>query len=327
MPTQKRNNRRSSAAGKPALAQPAPEQLNDAATAVDETPETPLDQAEQERAVGMAAEQPAASALAEPPALPAEPPASALADTVAQPVLEPRPQPAEDLNEAPTLTLPVYEPQADEPPPAPAVAPVPTMAAPAASPVAERSLSPAEERAVYARRRTIAIGGIVAALLLVGLLAYRFVAPPAPPAPPAQVAAPAAPAAPPAEGAPAAPAAPADVAPPAAPAAGAPVAGAPLNCEPVPGLPVIEGASCVKHDRDEDDGKVEFENTYTVAAPADQVRSFYEQAFAQAGWRIDKTDHDVEDGQWEYSLKQGTREVKVSIEAQGNATELKINED
>lgn len=325
MATQKRNNRRSSAAAKPAPAQSAPEQLNDATIAVDE----PLTaEAEQERAVGMVADP------VEQPAQPVEqPPASALADTVAQPVLEPRQQPAEDLsvNEAPTLTLPVFEPQADEPPVAPAVAPIHTTAAPAASPMAERSLSPAEERAVYARRRMFAIGGIVVALLLVGLLAYRFIAPPAPPAPPAQVAAP------PAEGAPAAPAQPGDVVPPAAPAApaqsgdvappAAPAAGAPLSCEPVPGLPVIEGATCVKHDRDEDDGKVEFENTYTIAAPADQVRLFYEQVFTQAGWRIDDTDHDPEDGQWEYSLEQGERDVKVSIETQGNATELKINEN
>lgn len=318
MANQKRTNRRSSAAAKPAPAQPAPEQLSESTVAIDEAAEVPPAQAEQERAVGMAAE---------PVALPVEPPASALADTVAQPALEPRPQPAEDLslNEAPTLTLPVYEPLADESPPAPAVAPIPTMAAPAASPMAERSLSPAEERAVYARRRTIAIGGIIVALLLVGLLAYRFVAPVAPPAPPAQVAAPPAPAAPAQPAAPAAPAQSGDVAPPAAPAA--PAAGAPLSCEPVPGLPVIDGASCVKHDRDEDDGQVQFENTYTVAAPADQVRLFYEQAFTQGGWRIDDTDHDPEDGQWEYSLEQGTRDVKVSIEAQGNATELKINEN
>ena len=34
------------------------------------------------------------------------------------------------------------------------------------------------------------------------------------------------------------------------------------------------------------------DKTTPVAAPADQVRLFYEQAFTQGGWRIDDTDHD-----------------------------------
>lgn len=303
MANQKRNKRSSaaSAASSAAAQQPAIEQHTSASVAMADAPapaETPAQLAE--TLVSPAVAPPAADAPA-----PVEMPAQ-LAETPAS--VEP---PAADLslNEAPTLTLPVFEPQPSQP-----AMVEPVAAAAPASPTEARSLSPAEERAVYARRRLIALGGIALALLLVALLAYRFVAPA-----PAQVAAP------PAVGAPGAPAAP--QAPPAEGAPAAPQSGV-VNgsCESVAGLPVIAGATCVKQDRDEDDGQLQLENTYTVAAPADDVRRFYEGAFAQAGWRVDDTDHDAEDGQWEYALEQGDRDLKVTIEAQGSATELKIAE-
>lgn len=267
----------------------------------------------------------------------------------------------QDLNDAPTLTLPVMHsepepefvppaeapaepaaPQMQAPQPAPAepVAPLsasaepvaqqaatgatiavnPPPAAPAAPSVA---LTPAEERAAYTRRRMVALAGLLAVLLIVGFLAYRFIAPqigatPAAPAAPIAAQQPAAPEA--GAGAPAAqqPAAP----------AGADVIG---NCSAVPGLPVFDGATCTKQDRDDDDGQIKLENTYVANVPAADVKTFYESAFAANGWTIANTDHDAEDGQWEYSLTQGQRELKVKIEAQevtqGNVTEFTIAED
>jgi len=169
----------------------------------------------------------------------------------------------------------------------------------------------------------VALAGLLAVLLIVGFLAYRFMAPqigatPAAPAAPIAAQQPAAPEA--GAGAPAAqqPAAP----------AGADVIG---NCSAVPGLPVFDGATCTKQDRDDDDGQIKLENTYVANVPAADVKTFYESAFAANGWTIANTDHDAEDGQWEYSLTQGQRELKVKIEAQevtqGNVTEFTIAED
>lgn len=269
----------------------------------------------------------------------------------------------QELNDAPTLTLPVMhnepepefvppaaapapaEPaapaapqmQAPQPEPAQAAAPLPATGAtiavnpPPAAPAAAApsvALTPAEERAAYMRRRMVALAGLLVILLVVGLLAYRFMAPqtaatPAAPAAPVaqQPAAPAAqqPAAPaPAEQQPAAPAAP----------AGADVIG---NCSAVPGLPVFEGATCTKQDRDDDNGQIKLDNTYIANAPAADVKAFYESAFAASGWTIADTDHDPEDGQWKYTLTQGQRELKVKIEAQevtqGSVTEFSIAED
>lgn len=269
----------------------------------------------------------------------------------------------QDLNDAPTLTLPVMHsepepefvppaeapaepaaPQMQAPQPAPAepVAPLPASAEPVAQQAATGAtiavnpppaapaaaapsvaLTPAEERAAYTRRRMVALAGLLAVLLIVGFLAYRFIAPqigatPAAPAAPIAAQQPAAPEA--GAGAPAAqqPAAP----------AGADVIG---NCSAVPGLPVFDGATCTKQDRDDDDGQIKLENTYVANVPAADVKTFYESAFAANGWTIANTDHDAEDGQWEYSLTQGQRELKVKIEAQevtqGNVTEFTIAED
>ncbi|KPV47384.1 hypothetical protein SE17_42470, partial [Kouleothrix aurantiaca] len=153
--------------------------------------------------------------------------------------------------------------------------------------------------------------------------AYRFMAPqtaatPAAPAAPVAAQQPAAPQA--GAGAPAAQ-------PPAAPA-GADVIG---NCSVVPGLPVFDGATCTKQDRDDDNGQIKLKNTYVANAPAADVKAFYESAFAASGWAIADTDHDPEDGQWKYTLTQGQRELKVKIEAQkvtqGSVTEFSIAED
>ena len=252
------------------------------------------------------------------------------------------------LNDAPTLTLPTvsstpepeFVPPGDEPAPALGTEHTPAPAAPAQSeprknfstlhlpPAAqatpavtsEVSLSPAAERAAYMRRRLVALAGLLVIVLLAGLLAYRFLVPQTavlPPAAPAQPAAPAAPAQ---------PAAP-QAAAPAVPPAPAPAAG----CTDIAGLPVYSGATCIKSERDDDNGVVKLDNKYVVNAPAAQVSSFYEQAFAQNGWTITELDRDIQDGQWKYSLQQGARELKVKIEAQeetqGTTTEFTITED
>ena len=266
------------------------------------------------------------------------------------------------LNDAPTLTLPTvsstpepeFVPPGDEPAPALGTEHTPAPAAPAqseprknfstlhlppaaqATPAvpAEVSLSPAAERAAYMRRRLVALAGLLVIVLLAGLLAYRFLVPQTavlPPAAPAQPAAPAAPAQPavPQAAAPVAPAQPAapQAAAPAVPPAPAPAAG----CTDIAGLPVYSGATCIKSERDDDNGVVKLDNKYVVNAPAAQVSSFYEQAFAQNGWTITELDRDIQDGQWKYSLQQGARELKVKIEAQeetqGTTTEFTITED
>lgn len=252
------------------------------------------------------------------------------------------------INEAPTLTLPVVAPEpAPEPSqpapesaqavPAPSmhttlVEPVPfsssTPPTPAPAPPATPALSPADERASFMRRRMVALAGLLVFAVLVAFLAYSFFAPQTaatPAAPPVAVSAPQAPAAAPAVppvavDAPQAPAA-APVAP-----AGAVIAG----CDAVAGLPVFTGATCIKHKQDEDNGQVKIKNTYSVNVAADDVRRFYEGAFAQGGWNVTETKQDLKDGQWDYTVEQGARKLELKIEAQaaaqGNLTEFQIEE-
>ncbi len=268
------------------------------------------------------------------------------------------------LNDAPTLTLPTMgsrpEPEFVPPaapapsqpsaPPAEAAAPAPALSQPSAppaeaaapapaaplpaAPASLPAMSPAEERATFQRRRAVALASLVVGLLLIGFLAYRFFAPQAastPSAPPAPQAA-----APqsnnPAPPAPQAAAPQANNPAPPAPQAAAPQANGEVvgGCSAVAGLPVFSGATCTKQKQDTEDGVVKLENTYTISAAADDVRRFYEGAFTQNGWSITESKQDLEDQQWEYTVEQNARKVKVKIEAkntaQANGTELQIDE-
>jgi hypothetical protein len=112
---------------------------------------------------------------------------------------------------------------------------------------------------------------------------------------------------------------PAIAAPAAAPAAPAPAAAQPAAqasalCVSIEGLPVYDGATCAKHDTDEDDGVIKHENTYTSPIAGDEIRRFYEQVFASGGWAVTEFNHDAEDVSWSYTVAKGLREVKVEVE-------------
>jgi len=87
-----------------------------------------------------------------------------------------------------------------------------------------------------------------------------------------------------------------------------------LACDAIAGLPVYAGVVCVKHDPDNDDGVIKVENTYTTAASADDVRRFFEGAFAANGWVLAESSHDAEDVAWKYTVTQGQRRLKVEVE-------------
>jgi hypothetical protein len=101
-------------------------------------------------------------------------------------------------------------------------------------------------------------------------------------------------------------------------------------CDAIAGLPVYAGVVCVKHDPENDDGVIKSENTYTSAASADDVRRFFESAFAANGWVLAESSHDAEDVAWKYTVTQGQRRLKVEVETKagpsGAFTKLTIAE-
>jgi hypothetical protein len=101
-------------------------------------------------------------------------------------------------------------------------------------------------------------------------------------------------------------------------------------CDAIAGLPVYAGVVCVKHDPENDDGVIKIENTYTSAASADDVRRFFESAFAANGWVLAESSHDAEDVAWKYTVTQGQRRLKVEVETKagpsGAFTKLTIAE-
>jgi hypothetical protein len=115
----------------------------------------------------------------------------------------------------------------------------------------------------------------------------------------------------------------------AAPQPAAPAA-AVIACDAIGGLPLYTGANCIKHDLDHDDGLIKAENTYTAAASADDVRRFYEGAFASNGWVVQESDYDGEDIAWKYTVARGQQRLKVEVETQtgpnGAYTRIKIGE-
>ncbi|HEU5099428.1 MAG TPA: hypothetical protein VFU22_10435 [Roseiflexaceae bacterium] len=204
----------------------------------------------------------------------------------------------------------------------------------------------AAERAAMARRRAMIIGGVGVLALLIAFVGYRFLtsAPTAAPVPaavptaapaaaptaaaiaqpivaptavPAPAAAPTAAAAPVAAAAPTA--APAPAAAPTAAAVAAPAA--PITCSAIAGLPVFDGVTCIDQDTDQDDGVLKLENTYSANASADEIRRFYEAAFASNGWTL---------GDFKYDLNQGQRRASISVDTgtgvNGVVTEVRLTE-
>jgi hypothetical protein len=104
-------------------------------------------------------------------------------------------------------------------------------------------------------------------------------------------------------------------------------------CSVVAGLPVHTAAVCVKHSSEVDDGVTETTNHYVVAgtaATATAIQQYFVTMFQQQGWTLIKAKSDVVDQEWKYTVVQGTRRVKVEIEAQepdeGSGTEITIEE-
>jgi hypothetical protein len=217
--------------------------------------------------------------------------------------------------------------------------PISTAGHPTISVRAERSVESlaAERSAMTMRRAKVAAAVAIPIILVAGLLLFfrPFDRPvgdgvtqaPATAAPAAQALPTAAPAvvAPPAQ-ATAAPIAQATAAPAAqalptaAPAVVAPQPAA-LNCDLIAGLPVFASATCIEHDTDTDNGLLKAENTYTSVASADEVRRFYEGAFASGGWTLQE---------FSYEVNLGTRRLSVQVEieqgASGPFTKLTLTE-
>jgi len=198
--------------------------------------------------------------------------------------------------------------------------PDPAPSAPAEAP----SASPAAERAAFLRGRAITIGGLVLIIAVAAFLATRAFAPqPAVSPAPAALAATAAPA-PTTEPAPTAAAAPVIAANPTAtlaPQAGAAVPSSGIACSAIAGLPVFAGATCTDQDSNSDDGVIKLENTYVASATADEVRRFYEGAFAQNGWTLGKFKYDINLGQRRVQI-----EVKTEQESNGAITTVQLTE-
>jgi hypothetical protein len=104
------------------------------------------------------------------------------------------------------------------------------------------------------------------------------------------------------------------------PAAAAPQPVA-LTCDAIAGLPVFTSATCIDRDTDTDDGILKAENTYTSASSADEVRRFYEGAFASGGWTLQD---------FSYEVNLGARRLNVQVEtelgASGPFTKITLTE-
>jgi hypothetical protein len=233
-------------------------------------------------------------------------------------------------------------------PQAPAVGPtISVTASPLHDPAAgtRSPASPAAERAAMAQRRNIIFAGAGLLVLLIAFLAYRSLSSEAPTvatpavvptaalataAPAAAVAAPvAAPAVLPTAAAVAAPvAAPAVLptaaavaAPVVAPAVPTAAPAAAIACTTITGLPLFAGATCIDQDSDLDNGVTKLENTYSAGATADEIRRFYEGAFASNGWTL---------GDFKYDLNQAQRRARIDVDTDqgvsGVITTIKLTE-
>lgn len=199
---------------------------------------------------------------------------------------------------------------------------IPPAATPATGKTMFVATGPAAERAAFMRRRAGLLAGGLLALVLVSALGYAALAGRGP--------APAAPAAPLATAAPEPTAPPEPTASPAAQLAANPTAAlsagsaaptAAIACAAIAGLPVYSGATCTKQDTDQEDGATKRENTYVATATADEIRQFFEGAFAQHGWTL---------GEFTYELAQGPRRAQIKVEpeqgASGSFTKVQLIE-
>ena len=92
------------------------------------------------------------------------------------------------------------------------------------------------------------------------------------------------------------------VAAPAVPTAAPAVA---ITCTTIAGLPLFAGATCIEQDSDQDDGVTKLKNTYAASATADEIRRFYESAFASNGWTL---------GDFKYDINSGQRRASIDVD-------------
>lgn len=93
----------------------------------------------------------------------------------------------------------------------------------------------------------------------------------------------------------------------------------PNVCTDIAGIPVYQQATCVKHERELENGVTETENTYVAQASADAVRLFFENTFQQNGWTLVKTKTNLQAGTWKYTVLRDGRRVKVKVVPQPGA--------
>ena len=227
---------------------------------------------------------------------------------------------------------------------APAVGPtISVTASPLRNPSAgtRSPASPAAERAAMAQRRNLIVAGVSLLALLLAFVAYRSLTSETPTAATPVVAQPAvvatAPAGAIAQPVATAPAAviaqpiattqPASV--PTAAAVAAPVVpavptaapAAAIACPAIAGMPLFAGATCIEQKSDQDDGVTKLINTYSAGATADEIRRFYEGAFASNGWIL---------GDFKYDLNAGQRRAAIDVSTDqgpsGMITKIKLTE-
>jgi hypothetical protein len=90
----------------------------------------------------------------------------------------------------------------------------------------------------------------------------------------------------------------------------------PITCAQIAGLPIFSNAACVDQDTDIDDGLTKARHTYITSAAANDVRLFYEGAFASDGWTLAEADHNVADGEWSYTIIKGASALQVEVTAE-----------
>ena len=103
-----------------------------------------------------------------------------------------------------------------------------------------------------------------------------------------------------------------------------------VTCTAITGLPVFTGATCIENGQEQDHGVTKLDNTYATAATTDEVRRFFERAFANGGWTVTKAARDAEDDSWQYTATQGVRRIKLDVDTDrgpnGVFTQIRIAE-
>jgi hypothetical protein len=94
-----------------------------------------------------------------------------------------------------------------------------------------------------------------------------------------------------------------------------------LACSAIAGLPVFADATCIDHDSGVEDGMAKLHNTYTTPASTDEVRRFYEAAFAEQGWSTNAFTNTIELDQ-----RRATIEVDIVQRPSGLFTRVRLTE-